>query len=433
MLEMTEQLARQFHLPRLDGTIAALLVLTVLATETRSVRAADSPTTASPPDSFSTVSAEWTTQRDRCLDEVDKAQTETERDQAWKLFPDLLVYSRRMLSIAESKPNDAGARDALLWIIDQPGAVPVYHGPLADLQQRAVQILLDHHADDPKVARSAANLNIVLSPTLDAIMNGLVERGRNRETQGLARFALARYLLKKGDIAKAQQARGVNKVGGSVNGDTYRAAYIRSLGLCDVSAMRRTTENLLEEVVAQYGDVQLFDENALGVIPRRTKTLGQMAESLLDEMRHLAIGQPSPDIDGVDLNGKPLKLSNHRGKVVVLVFWASWCGPCLAEIPHERELVERLKGRPFALLGVNGDEDTEAAQNVIKKEQISWPNWNDPRTRDGTGPIAERFHIHGWPSTFVFDAEGIIRVKNARGENLAKHVDALLNELEVRK
>ena len=52
-------------------------------------------------------------------------------------------------------------------------------------------------------------------------------------------------------------------------------------------------------------------------------------------VHNLAVGKPAPEINGVDFDGKPLKLSDYRGKVVVLVFWGTWCGPCMAEVPHE--------------------------------------------------------------------------------------------------
>ena len=78
---------------------------------------------------------------------------------------------------------------------------------------------------------------------------------------------------------------------------------------------------------------------------------------------------PAPEIDGVDFDGKRLKLSDQHGKVVAVVFWASWCGPCRAMIPHERELVERFRGKPFVMVGVNNDDNHDAARKVIAAEK----------------------------------------------------------------
>ena len=104
---------------------------------------------------------------------------------------------------------------------------------------------------------------------------------------------------------------------------------------------------------------------------------GQEAEARLDELLNPAVGKPAPEIDGVDFHGMPLKLSDYQGKVVVVVFWGSWCGPCMALVPHERELVERLKGQPFALLGVDCEEDKDTARGVMARERMTWPNWFD--------------------------------------------------------
>ena len=112
----------------------------------------------------------------------------------------------------------------------------------------------------------------------------------------------------------------------------------------------------------------------------------------------------------------------------MLVFWGTWCGPCMKEIPHERALAERHKGKPFALLGVNCDDDKQAAVAAIKSEQITWPNWHDGAP--GDGPIAKRYHIRGYPSVFVIDGEGIIRQTQTYmlGDVLDKAVDDLLKE-----
>jgi thiol-disulfide isomerase/thioredoxin len=148
-------------------------------------------------------------------------------------------------------------------------------------------------------------------------------------------------------------------------------------------------------------------------------------------MHNLVEGKPAPEISGADLDGKPRKLSDYRGKVVALVFWGTWCGPCMREVPRERELVERLKGKPFAMLGVNCDGDKQAALKVMKDERITWPNWNDGEP--GEGPIVKRYHIRGYPTVFVIDAQGIIRNRQAIGTFLDKAVDDLLKEMEAKE
>ncbi len=155
-----------------------------------------------------------------------------------------------------------------------------------------------------------------------------------------------------------------------------------------------------------------------------------IAEGHLDEMHHIIPGKLAPEIDGVTLDGKPLKLADYRGKVVVLVFWGSWCGPCIAQIPHERELAVKYRNRPFALLGVDCNDKKDAAQKVIDAERIIWPNWHDGDS--GDGPIVSRYHIRSYPSVFVIDAQGIIRHKQVIGKSLDKAVDDLLAELEAK-
>jgi hypothetical protein len=93
--------------------------------------------------------------------------------------------------------------------------------------------------------------------------------------------------------------------------------------------------------------------------------------------------------------------------------------------PHnrriERELVERPKGEPFALLGVDCERDKELARRVMARERMTWPNWFDGDV--GTGPIAKRYHIRFYPSVFILDAKGVIP---GRGAGLDAAIDKLL-------
>src|SRR5947209_1079206 len=98
--------------------------------------------------------------------------------------------------------------------------------------------------------------------------------------------------------------------------------------------------------------------------------------------------------------------------------------------PHERSLVKRLEGKPFALIGVNSDVDKKFLKEQNEKENITWRSfWNG---KEGTsGPISKKWNVHGWPTIYVIDAKGVIRYKNVRGEAMDKAVDTLLKEMGV--
>jgi len=94
--------------------------------------------------------------------------------------------------------------------------------------------------------------------------------------------------------------------------------------------------------------------------------------------------------------------------------------------PHERSLVKRLEGKPFALLGINSDPKDRLRQ-VMKKENITWRSWWDGG--DTGGPISTTWNVKGWPTTYVLDAKGVIRYRDVREEQMDKAVDALLKEM----
>ena len=96
--------------------------------------------------------------------------------------------------------------------------------------------------------------------------------------------------------------------------------------------------------------------------------------------------------------------------------------------PHERSLVKRLEGQPFALLGINSDRDREALKKVMKKQGITWRSfWNGGGTG---GPISSAWNVRGWPTIYVLDHKGVIRYKNVRGDRMDEAVDKLLAEMK---
>jgi len=116
------------------------------------------------------------------------------------------------------------------------------------------------------------------------------------------------------------------------------------------------------------------------------------------------VGNQAPEIGGMDVDGKPVRLSDHRGKVVLVNFWGTWCPPCRAMIPHEREMVEhKYKDRPFVMLGVASDS-AETLREFFKDNPLPWPN-----IVDGTKIVSREWGVHNFPTLVLIDHKGVIR------------------------
>jgi peroxiredoxin len=140
----------------------------------------------------------------------------------------------------------------------------------------------------------------------------------------------------------------------------------------------------------------------------------------------LHVGNIAPPLHGTATNGSTINLEEFRGKVVVLDFWATWCAPCKAMIPHEKSLVKRMRNRPFVFVGISADHHVSALKDFLEREEISWANIFD----GDSGSIATAWEVDRFPSTFVIDARGIIRYTDVREADLELAVNKLVNEAE---
>jgi peroxiredoxin len=181
----------------------------------------------------------------------------------------------------------------------------------------------------------------------------------------------------------------------------------------------RQAEEKYRQVISRFAGLRLG-----------SSTMGAIAEKGLQDLLYLNIGSAAQEIDGDDLDGKRFKLSDYRGKVVVLDFWANWCGYCRVEYGPVKALVKRLEGRPFQYLGINCDDDRAVVAGVVSRQGLNWRSWYDGGSEGGR--IMRQWQIDSFPSTFVLDHKGIIRHKGLRGEPLAAAVEKLLRECESR-
>jgi peroxiredoxin len=124
-----------------------------------------------------------------------------------------------------------------------------------------------------------------------------------------------------------------------------------------------------------------------------------------DDNGPLGIGAKAPEFSAIAVDGQVIRLSDLRGKVVVLDFWATWCPPCRAMIPDERDLVQRMQGKPFVFLGISADQSVDELKDFVRTQNMNWTHILD----GPQGPVQKRFEVDAFPTIFVLDMNGVIQ------------------------
>ena len=165
----------------------------------------------------------------------------------------------------------------------------------------------------------------------------------------------------------------------------------------------------------EYGDI---DPNLLA-----------RAKASLDDMevlKKLTVGNDPIPFSVKDLDGKSLSLEKYKGKVVLLDFWATWCGPCRSEMPKVISLYNKYHNKGFEIIGISLDESKSALEKYITDNKMEWPQYFEGTKWQNS--LAKKYGIRSIPATFVLDRKGKIRYKAVRGRELARAVEKLVSE-----
>jgi thiol-disulfide isomerase/thioredoxin len=320
-------------------------------------------------------------------------------------------YAKRFLALADLVPGQATAVEALCAAALAEGS-----GSEVEIAMDRLRTVCSSH---PMIGKFCRELGQLTSAEVEPLLREVLARNPDHTAKGHACLSLAKVLALRAEFPRyraqdPEMARGLER--------HYGKLLLDELERRDVKAMVAEAETLYERVLSEFADVRLLPADS-----NDRRTIGPMAESWLVAHRELAIGKHAPEIACNDVDGKPLKLSDYRGKVVVLVFWASWCGPCMEQIPHEVALAKRFAGKPFTVLGVNMDRTVAEARAAIGKAGIPWPNWCDGASNKPR-PIMTLYHIQAIPMTYVLDGKGTIRFSDVHGEALDKCAETLLGQ-----
>lgn len=146
-------------------------------------------------------------------------------------------------------------------------------------------------------------------------------------------------------------------------------------------------------------------------------------KSGLEQAMRLMVGSVAPDFSQQTPDGKMLKLSDLRGKYVLIDFWASWCGPCRRENPNVVRMYERYKAKGFEILGVSLDQNRERWLDAIAADGLKWPQVSD--LKGWANAVAQNYEVSSIPKTILVDPKGVIVAKDLRGQTL----ESMLSQL----
>ncbi|MFD0749183.1 redoxin domain-containing protein [Mucilaginibacter calamicampi] len=132
--------------------------------------------------------------------------------------------------------------------------------------------------------------------------------------------------------------------------------------------------------------------------------------------KNVQVGDKFQDFEQLNTLGKKVKLSEIRGKYILLDFWAAWCGPCREENPHLVELYKQYQPKGFNILGVSADNSKKAWLDAVKKDGLLWENVSDLRGDNNKAALI--YGVNAYPTNYLINTNGVIIAKNVRGKAL---------------
>ncbi len=198
--------------------------------------------------------------------------------------------------------------------------------------------------------------------------------------------------------------------------DNPESPYVSAAGLLLSAAAAYEGNRDLEGFADKFRDdfVRTFKESG------NEKLIGIAKQIELDAQQTLVPGKRI-DVVGMTVDGSQFNVKSLRGKIVLIDFWATWCGPCKAEVPGMKEMYKKYHAKGFEIVGISIDSDASVLKNYLASEQIPWISLSDKAAvASGMPGMAERYGVRGIPTMYLLDRQGRIISTGARGGDLKR-------------
>lgn len=193
----------------------------------------------------------------------------------------------------------------------------------------------------------------------------------------------------------------------------------------DVARILFMKATLYEEVFHESDKAEALDAQLQRDFPQTAPARMLKQQAQAEQTRKALVeGSKFPDFEEKDLAGKPLSVANYKGKVVLIDFWATWCGPCVGELPNVLKTYQNYHGKGFEIIGISLDQDKTKLKSFIADKNITWQQFFDGKGWENE--LAVKYGVNSIPATYLLDGEGKIIGKDLRGPSLDEAVNKAL-------
>jgi peroxiredoxin len=313
--------------------------------------------------------------------ELKLANTPAAREEVMRRRPDPYAFSRRMWKEIGLSLKEEWTLEPSAWFLSLSSGLMTQNpdggtAPTFAKETDAIRAAIEaYHIDSNKLAPLCLALAYRSDPKALSLLEKIESTNPDKKVQGVAALAAAMVLKSLGDNPELMKKR----------------------------------LTLLRKAIIQSAEVEL-----------NGTTVAKLADDELYIIKFLTKGRVAPDLQGFDSGKRPLRLSDHKGKVIVLMFWNSTLFEIDRLVQFSTSLEEKFKGRPFVLIGVNNDHVEKLRE--MEASGIRWLNFSDPENK-----LAAEYRVGTWPLAYVLDGERKIQHAGAPGSFVELTVDALLS------